>query len=81
MLLAAIARPGRIAALVGISTAADHFVTVFNTLPIEVSPHDGFPVCDEEPYRMEITVSSYYGYSSERRLFSMFPLLDVCLCQ
>ncbi|XP_062309812.1 abhydrolase domain containing 10, depalmitoylase a [Osmerus eperlanus] len=35
MILAAIARPERTAALVGISTAADHFVTVFNTLPIE----------------------------------------------
>uniref|UniRef100_A0A8C7KVB3 Palmitoyl-protein thioesterase ABHD10, mitochondrial n=2 Tax=Oncorhynchus TaxID=8016 RepID=A0A8C7KVB3_ONCKI len=36
MCLAAIARPERTAAMVGISTAADHFVTVFNTLPIEV---------------------------------------------
>ncbi|KAK6316760.1 palmitoyl-protein thioesterase ABHD10, mitochondrial [Coregonus clupeaformis] len=35
MCLAAIARPERTAAMVGISTAADHFVTVFNTLPIE----------------------------------------------
>ncbi|XP_020321700.1 mycophenolic acid acyl-glucuronide esterase, mitochondrial-like [Oncorhynchus kisutch] len=36
MCLAAIARPERTAAMVGISTAADHFVTVYNTLPIEV---------------------------------------------
>ncbi|XP_036376565.1 abhydrolase domain containing 10, depalmitoylase b [Megalops cyprinoides] len=36
MLLAAIARPEKIAALVGISTAADHFVTAFKSLPIEV---------------------------------------------
>ncbi|XP_017558365.1 abhydrolase domain containing 10, depalmitoylase a [Pygocentrus nattereri] len=36
MLLAALARPEKIAALVGISTAADHFVTAFNTLPIEM---------------------------------------------
>ncbi|XP_076867629.1 abhydrolase domain containing 10, depalmitoylase a [Brachyhypopomus gauderio] len=35
MLLAALARPEKVAALVGISTAADHFVTAFNTLPIE----------------------------------------------
>ncbi|XP_072548597.1 abhydrolase domain containing 10, depalmitoylase a isoform X1 [Salminus brasiliensis] len=35
MLLAALARPDKIAALVGISTAADHFVTAFNSLPIE----------------------------------------------
>ncbi|CAB1333082.1 unnamed protein product [Coregonus sp. 'balchen'] len=35
MCLAAIARPERTAAMVGISTAADHFVTVYNTLPIE----------------------------------------------
>ncbi|XP_014051662.1 palmitoyl-protein thioesterase ABHD10, mitochondrial [Salmo salar] len=35
MCLAAIARPEKTAAMVGISTAADHFVTVFNTLPIE----------------------------------------------
>ncbi|XP_056313083.1 abhydrolase domain containing 10, depalmitoylase a isoform X1 [Danio aesculapii] len=35
MLLAALARPEKTAALVGISTAADHFVTAFNTLPIE----------------------------------------------
>lgn len=36
MLLAALARPEKIAALVGISTAADHFVTAFHALPIEV---------------------------------------------
>lgn len=36
MLLAAIARPEKIAALVGISTAADHLVTSFGTLPLEV---------------------------------------------
>uniref|UniRef100_A0A8B9H656 Abhydrolase domain containing 10a n=1 Tax=Astyanax mexicanus TaxID=7994 RepID=A0A8B9H656_ASTMX len=35
MLLAALARPEKIAALVGIATAADHFVTAFNSLPIE----------------------------------------------
>ncbi|OCT94476.1 palmitoyl-protein thioesterase ABHD10, mitochondrial [Xenopus laevis] len=35
MLLAAIARPDRIAALVGVSPAVDHFVTVFNQLPLE----------------------------------------------
>ncbi|KAI1891239.1 hypothetical protein AGOR_G00141730 [Albula goreensis] len=36
MLLAALARPEKIAALVGIATAADHFVTAFKSLPIEV---------------------------------------------
>lgn len=36
MLLAAIARPEKTAALVGISTAADHIVTSFNSLPLEV---------------------------------------------
>lgn len=35
MLLAAIARPEKTAALVGISTAADHIVTSFNSLPLE----------------------------------------------
>ncbi|KTF96060.1 hypothetical protein cypCar_00039387 [Cyprinus carpio] len=35
MLLAALARPEKTAALVGISTAADHFVTAFNSLPTE----------------------------------------------
>ena len=40
MLLAAIARPEKTAALVGISTAADHIVTSFNTLPLEVGAHD-----------------------------------------
>ncbi|KAJ3611216.1 hypothetical protein NHX12_021232 [Muraenolepis orangiensis] len=35
MLLAAIARPEKTAALVGISTAADHLVTTFNSLPLE----------------------------------------------
>ncbi|XP_033867048.3 palmitoyl-protein thioesterase ABHD10, mitochondrial-like isoform X1 [Acipenser ruthenus] len=35
MLLVAIARPDRTAALVGVSTAADHFVSVFKSLPIE----------------------------------------------
>ncbi|XP_043081986.1 abhydrolase domain containing 10, depalmitoylase b isoform X2 [Puntigrus tetrazona] len=36
MLLAAIAHPEKTKALVGISTAADHFVTAFKTLPIQV---------------------------------------------
>ncbi|XP_069493284.1 palmitoyl-protein thioesterase ABHD10, mitochondrial isoform X2 [Ambystoma mexicanum] len=36
MLLAAITRPEKIAALVGVAAAADHFVTAFNQLPIEV---------------------------------------------
>lgn len=36
MLLAAIARPEKTAALVGISTAADHLVTSFNSLSLEV---------------------------------------------
>lgn len=36
MLLAAIARPEKTAALVGISTAADHIVTSFKSLPLEV---------------------------------------------
>lgn len=36
MLLAAIARPEKTAALVGISTAADHLVTSFNSLPLQV---------------------------------------------
>lgn len=36
MLLAALARPEKVAALVGISTAADHFVTSYNELPVEV---------------------------------------------
>ncbi|XDV19764.1 hypothetical protein PO909_025179 [Leuciscus waleckii] len=35
MLLAALARPEKTAALVGISAAADHFVMAFNALPIE----------------------------------------------
>ncbi|XP_028825857.1 abhydrolase domain containing 10, depalmitoylase b [Denticeps clupeoides] len=35
MLLAAIARPEKTKALVGISTAVDHFVTAFKTLPLE----------------------------------------------
>ncbi|KAJ7996259.1 hypothetical protein DPEC_G00235240 [Dallia pectoralis] len=35
MCLAAIARPEMTAAMVGISTAADHFVTLFNSLPME----------------------------------------------
>lgn len=35
MLLAALARPEKIVALVGVAPAADHFVTVFNQLPLE----------------------------------------------
>ncbi|XP_062841719.1 abhydrolase domain containing 10, depalmitoylase b [Trichomycterus rosablanca] len=35
MLLAAIARPDKTKALVGISTAADHFVTAFKSLPLQ----------------------------------------------
>ncbi|XP_029434791.1 mycophenolic acid acyl-glucuronide esterase, mitochondrial isoform X1 [Rhinatrema bivittatum] len=36
MLLAAIARPDKIAALVGVAAATDHLVTSFNQLPVEV---------------------------------------------
>lgn len=36
MLLAAIARPDKTKALVGISTAADHLVTAFKSLPLQV---------------------------------------------
>lgn len=36
MLLAAIAKPEKTAGLVGIATAADHIVTSFNSLPLEV---------------------------------------------
>jgi len=39
MLLAAIARPEKTAALVGISTAADLIVTLFNSLPLEVGTY------------------------------------------
>ncbi|XP_068121595.1 palmitoyl-protein thioesterase ABHD10, mitochondrial [Hyperolius riggenbachi] len=35
MLLVALARPEKIAALVGVASAADHFVTTFNQLPAE----------------------------------------------
>lgn len=40
MLLAAIARPEKTAALVGISAAADHIVTSFNSLPLEVGTYN-----------------------------------------
>ncbi|XP_078055125.1 palmitoyl-protein thioesterase ABHD10, mitochondrial-like isoform X2 [Mustelus asterias] len=36
MLLACLARPDRVAGMVGIATAADHFITAFNQLPPEV---------------------------------------------
>lgn len=45
MLLAAIARPEKTAALVGISSAADHIVTSFNSLPLEVGALQTCPVC------------------------------------
>lgn len=45
MLLAAIARPEKTAALVGISTAADHLVTSFNSLPLEVRGLQTYPLC------------------------------------
>lgn len=37
MLHAAIARPDKVAALVGVAVAADHVVTTFKRLPIEVN--------------------------------------------
>lgn len=36
MLHAAIARPDKVAALVGVAVAADHLVTAFKRLPTEV---------------------------------------------
>lgn len=45
MLLAAIARPEKTAALVGISTAADHIVTSFNSLPLEVGGLQTYTIC------------------------------------
>lgn len=37
MLHAAIARPDKVVALVGVAAAADHLVTAFKKLPIEVN--------------------------------------------
>lgn len=45
MLLAAIARPEKTAALVGISSATDHIVTSFNSLPLEVGGLQTHCVC------------------------------------
>lgn len=44
MLHAAIARPDKVAALVGVAVAADHIVTTFKRLPIEVNI-DGWLLC------------------------------------
>lgn len=44
MLHAAIARPDKVAALVGVAVAADHVVTTFKRLPIEVNV-DGWLLC------------------------------------
>lgn len=38
MFHAAIARPQKVVALVGVATAVDGLVTQFNQLPVEVSP-------------------------------------------
>lgn len=43
MFHAAIARPQKVVALVGVATAVDGLVTQFNQLPIEVSPRQ--PQC------------------------------------
>ena len=43
MLHAAIARPQKVVALIGIATAVDGLVTQFNQLPVEVSPRQ--PQC------------------------------------
>lgn len=40
MLHAAIARPDKVAALVGVAVAADHLVTTFKRLPVEVNVYD-----------------------------------------
>lgn len=45
MLHAAIARPDKVAALVGVAVAADHLVTTFKKLPIEVNV-DGWLLCN-----------------------------------
>lgn len=45
MLHAAIARPDKVAALVGVAVAADHLVTTFKKLPIEVNA-DGWLLCN-----------------------------------
>lgn len=39
MLHAAIARPEKVAALVGVAVAADYVITTFNQLPVEVNAH------------------------------------------
>lgn len=43
MLHAAIARPQKVVALIGVATAVDSLVTQFNQLPVEVSPRQ--PPC------------------------------------
>lgn len=72
MLHAAIARPDKVAALVGVAVAADHLVTTFKKLPIEVNV-DGWLLCNLKIYQAfkKFCCSNYFscGYSGK---FSVF---------
>ncbi|MEE6508957.1 hypothetical protein FKM82_023537 [Ascaphus truei] len=59
MLLAAIARPEKIAALVGVAPAADYFVTVFNQLPLEEKK--AVEEKDEWKYLTKHNEEGFYG--------------------
>lgn len=50
MLHAAIARPDKVSALVGVAVAADHLVTTFKKLPIEVNV-DAWLLCNLVTYQ------------------------------
>lgn len=63
MLLAAIARPEKTKALVGISTAADHFVTAFKSLPLQV--RDVFASSFQERKTLFLILASYHYLCKE----------------
>ncbi|XP_072139958.1 uncharacterized protein [Mobula birostris] len=63
MLLASLARPEKVAGMVGIATAADHLVTAFRQLPAEL--------------KKEAEVMGQYNMPSRQHLWWMFSMVGI----
>ncbi|KAL0993982.1 hypothetical protein UPYG_G00116380 [Umbra pygmaea] len=82
MCLAAIARPERTAAMVGISTAADHYVTLFNSLPIEtrkeIEEEGQWVIPTKHNEKGSITFSTQFLKEAEQHCVLQSPIPVTC---
>ncbi|XP_036381129.1 abhydrolase domain containing 10, depalmitoylase a isoform X2 [Megalops cyprinoides] len=82
MLLAAIARPEKTAALVGIATAADHFVTAYKSLPLEarkeIEEKGEWTVATKHNEEGSYTLSTTFLQEAENHCVLQCPIPVTC---